>query len=101
MDLIGHEGGSSQGEFGFTLDISDIATGWTENVSVRNKAQKWVFGAIREATAKFPFPRIRGGAWAGLPRRAGPPLRRQEGVAARNCRKYVGRKASTRHSRSQ
>ncbi|WP_219816434.1 transposase family protein [Arthrobacter sp. 4R501] len=25
-------------------------------MSVRNKAQKWVFAAIKEATAKFPFP---------------------------------------------
>ena len=56
IDLVGHEGGNSQGEFCFTLDITDIATGWTETVSVRNKAQKWVFAAIREATAKFPFP---------------------------------------------
>ncbi|WP_426998447.1 DDE-type integrase/transposase/recombinase [Pseudarthrobacter sp. N5] len=56
IDLVGHEGGNSQGEFCFTLDITDIATGRTEAVSVRNKAQKWVFAAIKEATAKFPFP---------------------------------------------
>ena len=56
IDLVGHEGGNSHGEFCFTLDITDIATGWTETVSVRNKAQKWVFAAIKEASAKFPFP---------------------------------------------
>ncbi|MCW2131609.1 integrase catalytic domain-containing protein [Arthrobacter sp. VKM Ac-2550] len=56
IDLVGHEGGNSRGEFCFTLDITDIATGWTETVSVKNKAQKWVFAAIKEATAKFPFP---------------------------------------------
>lgn len=56
IDLVGHEGGNSKGEFCFTLDITDIATGWTETVSVRNKAQKWVFAAIKAATAKFPFP---------------------------------------------
>lgn len=56
IDLVGHEGGNSKGEFCFTLDITDIATGWTETVSVKNKAQKWVFAAIKEATAKFPFP---------------------------------------------
>jgi hypothetical protein len=43
IDLVGHEGGNSQGEFCFTLDLTDIAKGWTETVSVRNKAQKWVF----------------------------------------------------------
>ena len=56
IDLVGHEGGNNQGEFCFTLDITDIATGWTETRSVRNKAQKWVFAAIKDATAAFPFP---------------------------------------------
>lgn len=56
IDLVGHEGGNSRGEFCFTLTITDISTGWTETRSVRNKAQKWVFAAIREATAAFPFP---------------------------------------------
>lgn len=56
IDLVGHEGGNSRGEFCFTLTITDISTGWTETRSVRNKAQKWVFAAIQEATAAFPFP---------------------------------------------
>jgi len=56
IDLVGHEGGNSSGEFCFTLDITDIATGWTETRSVKNKAQKWVFAAIQDATAAFPFP---------------------------------------------
>jgi hypothetical protein len=56
IDLVGHEGGNSRDEFCFTLDITDIATGWTETRSVRNKAQKWVFAAIKDATAAFPFP---------------------------------------------
>jgi hypothetical protein len=56
IDLVGHEGGNNQGEFCFTLDITDIATGWTETRSVRIKAQKWVFAAIKDATAAFPFP---------------------------------------------
>ncbi|MCY0906017.1 transposase family protein [Arthrobacter sp. H14-L1] len=56
IDLVGHEGGNSKGEFCSTLDITDIATGWTETRSVKNKAQKWVFAAIKDATAAFPFP---------------------------------------------
>lgn len=56
IDLVGHEGGNSRGEFCFTLTITDISTGWTETRSVRNKAQKRVFAAIQEATAAFPFP---------------------------------------------
>jgi hypothetical protein len=56
IDLVGHEGGNSKGEFCFTLDITDIATGWTETRSVKNKAQRWVIAAIKDATAAFPFP---------------------------------------------
>ena len=56
IDLVGHEGGNSSGEFCFTPDITDIATGWTETRSVKNKAQKWVFQAIKDVTASFPFP---------------------------------------------
>jgi hypothetical protein len=59
IDLVGHEGGNSSGEFCFTLTVTDIATGWTINRSVRNKAQRWVFEALQYASTRFPFP-IRG-----------------------------------------
>jgi hypothetical protein len=58
VDLVGHEGGNSFGEFCFTLTVTDIATGWTVNRSVRNKAAKWVFEALEHVTAVFPFPII-------------------------------------------
>ena len=31
INLVGHEGGNSSGEFCFTLTVTDIATGWTIN----------------------------------------------------------------------
>ncbi len=46
IDLVGHEGGNSSGEFCFTLTVTDIATGWTINRSVKNKAEIWVFQAL-------------------------------------------------------
>lgn len=55
IDLVGHEGGNSKGEFCFTLDITDIATGWTETRSVKNKAAKWVFAAIRTPRRRSLF----------------------------------------------
>ncbi|WP_307000134.1 transposase family protein [Arthrobacter sp. V1I7] len=58
IDLVGHEGGNSFGEFCFTLTVTDISTGWTVNRSVRNKAAKWVFEALEHVTAVFPFPII-------------------------------------------
>jgi hypothetical protein len=56
IDLVGHEGGVASGEFCFTLTVTDIATGWTVNRSVPNKAQKWVFAALQYALGRFPFP---------------------------------------------
>lgn len=56
VDLVGHEGGNSYGEFCFTLTMTDIATGWTVNRSVANKAAIHVLAAIKAASALFPFP---------------------------------------------
>jgi len=56
IDLVGHDGGSLVGEHCFTLTVTDIATGWTLNQTVRNKAQKWVFAALETVLPQFPFP---------------------------------------------
>jgi hypothetical protein len=56
IDLVGHEGGNSFGEFCFTLTMTDIATGWTINRSVPNKAAIHVAEAIAHASKHFPFP---------------------------------------------
>ncbi len=40
IDLVGHEGGNSSGEFCFTLTATDIATGWTVNRSVRKRLSR-------------------------------------------------------------
>lgn len=56
IDLVGHEGGNSFGEFCFTLTVTDVATGWTVNRTVANKAAIHVVAAIEDASARFPFP---------------------------------------------
>ncbi|MDG3017262.1 transposase family protein [Speluncibacter jeojiensis] len=56
IDLVGHEGGNAVGEHAYTLTVTDIATGWTENRSVRNKARKWVIAALDEIAGIMPFP---------------------------------------------
>ena len=58
IDLVGHEGGNSSGEHCFTLTVTDIATGWTVNRSVKNKAARWVFEALEHVIGQFPFPII-------------------------------------------
>ena len=56
IDLVGHEGGNPLGEFCFTLTVTDVATGFTINRSVKNKAAVHVTSAIDYARRKFPFP---------------------------------------------
>ena len=56
IDLVGHDGGNAEGEHAWTLTVTDIATGWTENRSVRNKARKWVLAALDEIATTMPFP---------------------------------------------
>jgi len=56
VDLVGHEGGNPLGEFCFTLTMTDVATGWTINRSVPNKAAVHVAEAIEFARRQFPFP---------------------------------------------
>lgn len=56
IDLVGHEGGNAIGEHAYTLTVTDIATGWTENRSVPNKARKWVIEALEEIAGVMPFP---------------------------------------------
>lgn len=56
IDLVDHGGGSTQGEYLFTLDVTDVATGWTEIRAVKNRAQKWVFEALTLIRDRLPFP---------------------------------------------
>ncbi len=55
LDLVGHEGGISQGEFCFTLNLTDVETGWTEPRAIKNKAQKWTFEALMHIKQRLPF----------------------------------------------
>jgi hypothetical protein len=48
VDLVAHDGGSPWGEFCQTLDLTCVATGWTEPRALPNKAQRWVHEAIEE-----------------------------------------------------
>src|SRR5262245_9142694 len=48
VDLLGHDGGVAAGDYCQTLDLTDVATTWTETVAVRNKAQARVFAALQK-----------------------------------------------------
>lgn len=59
VDLVGHDGGNAHGDFAQTLDLTDVATGWTETQAVPNKAEKWVFEALLTIQGNLPF-KLRG-----------------------------------------
>lgn len=56
IDLVGHDGGSAWGDYIHTLDLTDVATGWTEPQAVKNKAQCHVFDGLQQIRARLPFP---------------------------------------------
>lgn len=55
MDLVGHEGGNAQGAFAFTLNMTDVKTGWSEQMAVANKGQHAVFAAIKIIRVRLLF----------------------------------------------
>ena len=56
IDLVGHEGGVAAGEYCYTLDVTDVASGWTETQAIPNRAQGHVFDALRQVRQRLPFP---------------------------------------------
>jgi hypothetical protein len=55
VDLVSHDGGNNAGQYGFTLTLTDVATGWTEPRALKNKARRWVVKAIDDIRAGLPF----------------------------------------------
>ncbi|MCW2131217.1 hypothetical protein B0G38_000359 [Arthrobacter sp. VKM Ac-2550] len=53
IDLVAHCGHRLKGEHAWTLTATDIFTGWTENIAIRNRAHKWVVAAL-STTAPRP-----------------------------------------------
>lgn len=60
LDLVGHEGGDNNGHFHYTLDATDIATGWTDAITVPSKGERIVAAALDSLRLRFPF------AWLGI-----------------------------------
>lgn len=58
-DLVGHDGGVARGDFCYTLNATDPATGWCEPRAVLNKAGKWTTEALDWIYTHCPLP-IRG-----------------------------------------
>lgn len=54
-DTVAHCGESMAGMFAFTLDMVDIATGWTEQRAVWGKGEAGVLAQIKDIEEKLPF----------------------------------------------
>jgi hypothetical protein len=55
-DTIAHCGESLLGQFVYTIDTVDIATGWTEQRAVWGKGESDVLRQIQDIEASLPFP---------------------------------------------
>jgi transposase InsO family protein len=55
-DLVAHCGHSLKGEFLWTLTATDVFTGWTVNVAIKNKASVHVVAALDHVAAQLPYP---------------------------------------------
>ncbi len=54
-DTVAHCGGSLEGSFVWSLTLTDILTGWTENRAVWNKGAHGVVEAVRDIEGDLPF----------------------------------------------
>src|SRR5712692_9622101 len=55
IDLVSHSGNSADGEFGHTLNVTDIHTSWTESRAVLGKGQTAVLAALNQVQSVLPF----------------------------------------------
>ena len=55
VDLVSHSGNSGEGEFAYTLNLTDIHTGWTESRGLLGKGQEGVRQALEEIQKVLPF----------------------------------------------
>jgi hypothetical protein len=59
VDLVLHCGSSSHGEYGHTLQMIDVASGWSERVALLGRSYRVMEAGFRRILARLPFP-IRG-----------------------------------------
>ena len=56
IDLVSHSGNSASGDFCYSLNLTDIHTGWTEARAVLGRGQEGVRQALEEIRQALPFP---------------------------------------------
>jgi hypothetical protein len=56
IDLVWHSGNSAAGEYCYSLNLTDIHTGWTETRAVLGKSQEIMRQALEAIREALPFP---------------------------------------------
>ena len=56
IDLVGHCGGSGVGEFLYTLDMTDVYSGWTVLGGMKGRGERGALAAVKRASGYLPFP---------------------------------------------
>jgi len=56
VDLVHHGGPVPSGDFVYTLQLIDVATGWSERVAVLGRSQRRMEEGFRRVLARLPFP---------------------------------------------
>jgi transposase InsO family protein len=56
VDLVHHGGPSPIGDFVYTLQLIDVATGWSERVALLGRSQLRMEEGFRRVLARLPFP---------------------------------------------
>jgi len=54
-DLVHHGGESTAGEYGYTLQLIDVATGWSERVMLLGRGQRAMEVAFTQVLERLPF----------------------------------------------
>ena len=55
VDLVSHSGPSARGEFGYSLNVTDVYLGWCESRAVLGRGQDGVVAALEEVRSALPF----------------------------------------------
>lgn len=55
VDLVAHCGETTSGEYVNTLDMTDVATGWTVCAAFMGRSEAYCLEAFKEATSELPF----------------------------------------------
>jgi len=56
IDTVSHSGPCASGDFGHTLNLTDVHLGWCESRAVLGKGEEAVADALEEIRRRLPFP---------------------------------------------